>query len=364
MALNLGSARQAQSELAAREAARQLNNDAAWKYEMDRLLDGEAVVLRVVGEEPYVYHRHSLSKANGSMNYHTICCAAPGQACPACEVAGDPSKRVKSASPAAAFIVYSTRKMLVKQRQKQDGTTFEKLEPLHVNAQGQHIVKNQMGAVVVCPGGRNPEALSFATRDEGIVTLALSLHSKGQGAGLIALEERLNRQCTCKRPVGEAHEARTAEVTNVGWKCDNCDAPVAFDPLAGTVARCGACRHEGLPVEVVECSANCGNPKRDSLTERYIRVTRRGGGTDTVLEFEPMPASALAPAHAAAVAAKKLDLSKIYASNLQATINELTIRGFSPNAGPSQPQQRRGAPPQQVPPGAGPSDEVNPDRLW
>ena len=139
---------------------------------------------------------------------------------------------------------------------------------------------------------------SSESEDEGIKIWCGSLHPKAANADqILALDMQLQKVCQCGGKVGTGLGARPAEIV---------------EKYPG----------EGGPIE---CTADCGNPRRGSLTSCYVQITRRGQGTDTTYHVQPLPFSEPNADHSMA----PMDLAEIYKADLNANVEMLEARGIS-----------------------------------
>ena len=319
---------------AARSAAQQTQTVAkpkkipTWMHEIWALIPDESVIVRFVGgpSEPFIFHQHGFARHPDRGFEKGICV---GQDCPMCAASGVPrEKRVKRKSPYAAFTVYSTRKMLKIPAQSNDGKQYFKREPIRVNSEGQHIHK-AAGITPVYQGGVDPRSTQYEVEDEGAKVWCGSLHPKANNADkLLALDMRLQKLCQCGGTTGEGLSARPAVVNVSGYSCEECgDEVSSSDGFTDVV--CSSCGHVAKPEESLECSAPCANPRRGGLTHCYVRITRRGSGTDTTYDFTPLPFS-----NAEHELTNK-DLKVIYAGSHEAALEMLNSRGIVPGSSAS-----------------------------
>jgi hypothetical protein len=300
-------------------------------HEIWALIPDEVVVVRFVGgpSEPYIFHQHGFAR-HPERGFEKGICLRPAD-CPMCAAASVPGeKRIKRATPYAGFTIYSTRKMLKIPHTKEDGTQYFKREPVRCNLDGQHIKKapgaNQPTTIVA--KGVDPRVSQYESEDEGLKVWCGSLHPKANNADkLLALDMRLQKLCQCGETTGEGLSARPAEIILKGHACEECgDSINHYEAGAGNTT-CRGCGHVGIPNEIVDCAADCGNPKRGGLIECYVRISRRGAGTDTVYDFNPLPFSR--PEHPL----ECKELKSIYASNLETANEMLSARGIGKSGG-------------------------------
>lgn len=353
-----------------------------WKTKL-RLEDGETVIGYLTGgeNEPHDYEQHG-----NATQESVICNRANGGHCPACVASAAVRMRdkkstiIRGASARAAFTFLSTRVIFT----RQTGERKERI-PRCVNAEGWPLqVRRGSGnddAIVTPYPTANHEFDGILPWEyEGLMVLELSNTEKNpQTKQLLDLDATLSERCQCGTAVGSGPGRRPARIVVAGLSCAKCGTRVnGGDPAAVLV--CPSCRHAGPPVELVGCEANCGNPMRGGLSHCYIKVTRSGTRLNTLLSFEALPPSELAPEHAALLfnpdgTRKSLDLAKIYAPKEGALVGmvrtlapQLRALGVDPEAcisptgapsgvgGQARPQQafggipNLGAPAQAAPP--------------
>ena len=269
-----------------------------YRQEVWSLIPDESIIVRFVGgpSEPHIFHQHGFAR-HPSRGFEKGICAKPGD-CVLCQASSVPGeKRVKRASPYAAFTVYSTRKMRLIPVTRNDGTSAYRREPIRVNAQNELIDKIDGKTRLLSPMEVETR-LSSESEDEGIKIWCGSLHPKAANADqILALDMQLQKVCQCGGKVGTGLGARPAEIV---------------EKYPG----------EGGPIE---CTADCGNPRRGSLTSCYVQITRRGQGTDTTYHFQPLPLSEPNAEHSMA----PMDLAEIYKADLNANVEMLEARGIS-----------------------------------
>lgn len=262
-----------------------------YQQEVWTLIPGESVIVRFVGgpQEPHIFYQHGFSRLPGK-GFEKGICNRPDD-CPLCVASSVPGeKRVKRASPYAAFTVYSTRKMQLIPFTREDGSTGNRTQPIRVNEAGETITKDTSGNTIVVT---NPDN-SVPTQDEGLKIWCGSLHPKAANADqILALDSQLQKICQCGSRVGTGLNARPAEIHE----------------------------HDGVLV----CTADCGDPKRGSLTDCYVQITRRGQGTDTTYTFRPLPFSTPNETHTL----ESLDLATIYKADPEEALEKLAERGIN-----------------------------------
>tara|TARA_Y100000593_G_C4293694_1_gene329515 strand:+ start:684 stop:1703 length:1020 start_codon:yes stop_codon:yes gene_type:complete len=329
--MGFGNIQAARSAVANSQTPNKPKTIPTWMQEIWALIPDESVIVRFVGgpAEPYIFHQHGFARHPERGFEKGICLG--GNACPMCSAAAVPGeRRVKRATPYAAFSIYSTRKMLKIPTETQDGKTYNKKEPLRVNSDGEHIYKLN-GNVSIHQGGVDPRANQYETEDEGTKIWCGSLHPKANNADkLLALDMRLQKLCQCGSTVGEGMSARPAGITVEGHSCEECGENLNYSSDSVGDAVCSSCGHVGVPNEALSCTANCGSPKRGGLTHCYVRVTRRGAGTDTTYDFTPLPFSS------SEHPLEQKDLKTIYAPNGESVNEMLLIRGITPGGGSTQ----------------------------
>ncbi len=265
-----------------------------YQREVWSLIPDESITVRFVGgpTEPHIFQQHGFAR-HATRGFEKGICTRP-QECVLCMAASVPGeKRVKRASPYAAFTVYSTRKMRLVPFTRNDGTQGTRREPVRVNEAGEYIVKGTDGRTVVV----TDLDMSGSFEDEGLKVWCGSLHPKAANADqILALDTQLQKVCQCGSKVGSGLSARPAEIHD----------------------------HDGVLV----CTADCGNPRRGSLTSCYVQITRRGQGTDTTYHFRPLPFSEANAEHTL----ESLDLRDIYKADLDANQEMLEARGINPSS--------------------------------
>ncbi len=296
-----------------------------YKHELWSLVDNESVVVRFVGgnAEPHIFHQHGFAR-HPDRGFEKGVCLRP-EHCPMCEAAAViGEKRVKRATPYAAFTVYSTRQMLKIPAQGQDGKEYFKKEPLRTDVEGRHIYKVRGSQqTTVHQNGVDARAERYEAEDEGLKVWCGSLHPKANNADkLLALDMRLQGLCQCAQVTGSGLSTSSATVSVSGYQCEECGENVGYDPVQSGSATCRECGHVGVPTESVSCSAGCAAPKRGGLTKCYVRITRRGTGTDTRYDFQPLPFSL--PEHTLG----NKELKTIYAAGNGVALDMLNIRGI------------------------------------
>ena len=264
-----------------------------YQREVWSLIPDESIVVRFVGgpAEPHIFSQHGFSRLPNK-GFEKGICSRPDE-CVLCMAASVPGeKRVKRASPYAAFTVYSTRKMQLIPFQREDGSTGNRTQPIRVNEAGEYITKDTSGRTVVVNAPDPQDSLA----DEGLKIWCGSLHPKAANADqILALDTQLQKVCQCGKRVGTGLNARPAEIHE----------------------------HDGVLV----CTADCGNPKRGSLTACYVQITRRGQGTDTTYHFRPLPFSEPNEEHVL----ESLPLAEVYKADPADQAQKLEERGISPS---------------------------------
>ena len=262
-----------------------------YQQEVWSLIPDESIVVRFVGgpAEPHIFSQHGFSRLPNK-GFEKGICSRP-EDCILCAAASVPGeKRVKRSSPYAAFTVYSTRQMQMIPWQRDDGSSGHRTQPVRVNEAGEYITKDTSGRTVVVT---NP-SLEHPVQDEGLKIWCGSLHPKAANADqILALDTQLQKVCQCATRVGTGLNARPAEIHE----------------------------HDGVLV----CTADCGNPKRGSLTACYVQITRRGQGTDTTYTFRPLPFSEPNEEHTL----ECLNLAEVYKPDPQDQAAKLEERGIS-----------------------------------
>jgi hypothetical protein len=286
---NIAAARSVQSQSSSKLRSKKI---PIYQHEVWSMIPDETIILRFVGgeSEPHIFHQHGFAR-HPHRGFEKGICAKP-EACELCVASSMPGeKRVKRASPYSAFTVYSTRKMLLTPVQRDDGSTVHRREPLRVDQAGTFITKcKNTGLTITCDDNRMNE---LQLEDEGLRVWCGSLHPKAANADqLLALDMQLQKVCQCGQRVGTGLGARPAEVHVEG--------------------------------DEATCTANCGNPRRGSLTSCYVQVTRRGQGTDTTYQFTPLPFSDPSPEHEL----NPLPLPEIYKPDTDVNREMLDARGI------------------------------------
>ena len=319
---NLSKARQA---IEGSQTSNRPRKTPSFMHELWTLIPGESVIVRFVGGEgePYIFNQHGFSR-HPDRGFEKGICAKP-EACSLCQAASAiGEKRVKKASPYAAFSVYSPRKMMKVPFTRDDGSSGFKRSPVRCDIEGCHIYKNTNGQTVSFEGGVDPKSSQYELEDEGVKVWCGSLHPKASNADqIIGLDMQLQKLCKCRNTVGAGLSSRPAETTTAGYECKSCGESSAYNPNVGGQVTCQECGYVGVPQEVVDCTANCDNPTRGGLTQCYVRITRRGAGTDTTYDFTPLPFSE--PEHELGTKA----LKDIYASDPESSLEMLRARGIN-----------------------------------
>lgn len=359
MSGGFGNAAGAEQEQQKSEAGR----SEAFLYEVWPLYPNEVMTARFYGGkgEPYTFSKHGFSRGSTGGYPSAICARAEHGICEACGPANRRGeKRVKRASPVAAFKLFSTRIVMKLPEQKADGTIGVKREVIHVDENGQHLQKIQVqqpnGQKVttfgVYPGGKHPHADALAAGQieweyEGPRIWRGSLSPIANNATeILLLDKKLSRRCKCGQVAGQAHEKAPAVIITTGNLCTNCGNAVAYNEDSrerNEATTCPACHTAMRPKEVLGCSANCGNPTRGSLPDCYVRISRKGESTETRYSFEPMPFSQISDIHMGAMfppdektgqpTTPSFDYKVIYKANPEEIRALLMERGIMPQGG-------------------------------
>jgi hypothetical protein len=241
--------------------------DESWKHEF-RLINGESAIIRVkTGDgEPYIYKVHrDINQGKG------ICGSTHNQRCLKCELSdrlemNRAARKAQILSPGrerAVFTIYSTR-VVFKVPQQNNGKVSEKSEIARVNDAGNVLLMHELPdgkmRVEATNTPNHPYSGRYQWAYEGLKYFDLSTADK-YAAGLYELDEKLSKHCVCHTKVGDGHLA-----------------------------------HDALIIDTVngpQCEANCGNPRRDCIANRFVRVTREGEDLEIKYKFEALAATAM-----------------------------------------------------------------------
>lgn len=292
--------------------------DNSRKHEL-RSAPGESVIFRFTNMdgEPFCYDRHS--SASRSVR-QTVCgrsAHGPGT-CKMCEACAQADARnhkqtlVKGGGPRQAFSVVSFRPMFKDVPYTgNDGQVRQGLSPRACDERGQPLkimsrkVPKQGGGfedeqyTELYPNGQHEHDGVYHQAFEGLKVLNVSgSKRRPEGDSILKLDAELESLCRCGSLVANGLVQQPATVQAVAHACASCGKRHAYDITASAQLRC-SCGITAQPLEVLQCQANCGNPQRDSILNRFIMMTKTGSGLDSTLSFKAMPAGQMSPEHAA-----------------------------------------------------------------
>lgn len=284
--------------------------DNRWLNELD-LQDGEVVTVRVVPTPPFTYAQHAMVGVNGQKFGNAVC---TGQGCRGCEAAaaldaaGVKSQQspVKGASPRAAFLFFSFRPAFLVPTTSDSGKQYLRREIRRITHDKAILVYDKATKAFSRQAAHPLDAAKAAGTikvvPEGLKVWDCSTHDRAaNGSVLFDLHKKFNSRCMCNTTIGaDSHDPHPAEVKPKGHACAGCGKNVMFSSAQGGF-KCPHCQSTARPNEVLSCEANCPNPRRVGLNGMNIRITRKGTGTNTAYNFEPMPPSELDPIVKAAI---------------------------------------------------------------
>ncbi len=274
-----------------------------WKHRIGPVYKHEKLTVRFGFHpsrvSPFVARYHKVQKAQGRGAEKVICLQEADLPCEACQFAANPrEKRVKRRSNFAAFWLFSTRVVWFEQtHDNPDGRRNTE----HLDMEGRSFCWDKPNARFVHhPNGVHPGRTNgWRWEYEGWKFWEGNLHALANNTSrIMVLQQESAGLCLCGQIAGDGPFRGPAQVISQGWLCSECEQPLSgFDPGISARAMCPRCRTEMVPDERIACSASCGNPRRGSIYDRYVVITKPSDGKETAYEFKGQPFAPPAPEH-------------------------------------------------------------------